>query len=83
MPPVAGWGIECKKSCAFPLPGNKLRGPSSESRIKSRLCRVVDLFCPKRHAFSPMINAVVPTPNCLAESLRPSLRPGTVERWPE
>jgi hypothetical protein len=24
----AGWGIECKKSCAFPLPLNKLRGPS-------------------------------------------------------
>jgi len=28
MPLVAGWGIECKKSCAFPLPLNKLRGPS-------------------------------------------------------
>ena len=28
MPLVAGWGIECKKSCAFPLPLNRLRGPS-------------------------------------------------------
>ncbi len=28
MPLVAGRGIECKKSCAFPLPLNKLRGPS-------------------------------------------------------
>ena len=27
MPLVAGWGIECKKGCAFPLPFNKLRGP--------------------------------------------------------
>ena len=32
MPLVAGWGIECKKSCAFPLPLNRLRGPSSYGR---------------------------------------------------